>query len=339
MDINVSQWKWLMRLWLLVPTYILLQLISVMEVNAQPMTFHSGSTRLSGEYLAPLHNQPAKAVLVFVHGDGEQTYNADGYYDLIWHQLRAQGYAVLSWDKPGVGDSSGNWLAQSMIDRQEEVLAAVDWVQQAHGFTASNTGSIGFSQAGWVVPAVANHNSKVGFTIGVGFATNWIDQGRYYTRIKHQLAGGNSEAIQAAIAKYDDEVNFLKSARPSDYPRDSSLSRQRFEFIIKNIASDASSAYPKINVPTLLLWGKDDLNVDAKLEFMRWQQQPMPDVTTFLLAGANHGLLDSARFNRQHYGIKDWLMLAWLEDDALAKDFMPTLLDWLAQLPLQQPKI
>ncbi|MCE2596453.1 alpha/beta hydrolase [Motilimonas cestriensis] len=337
MDINISQWKWLMTLWLTISSFILFLFISAVNANAQPITFQDGENKLSGEYLTPLHNQPAKAVLVFVHGDGAQTYDADGYYELIWDQLRAQGYAVLSWDKPGVGDSLGNWLDQTMQDRQQEVMAAVEWVQQNHGFTASNTGLIGFSQAGWVVPALASNDNKVGFAIGVGFAKNWIEQGRYYTQTKHQLADDNKADIQAAIAQYNDEVNFFKSALPSDYKRNDSMSRQRFQFVIKNINADASAEYKKINIPTLLLWGKDDLNVDAKAEFAYWQQQPNPYVTTVLLDDANHGLLDSKQFSRQSYGIKDWLKLAWLGEDAMASDVMPTLLRWLEQLPLPEP--
>ncbi|WP_434341072.1 alpha/beta hydrolase family protein [Motilimonas cestriensis] len=337
MDINISQWKWLMTLWLTISSFILFLFISAVNANAQPVTFYDGENKLSGVYLTPLQNQPAKAVLVFVHGDGAQTYDADGYYELIWEPLRAKGYAVLSWDKPGVGDSSGNWLNQTMSDRQQEVMTAVEWVQQTYGFTTSNTGLIGFSQAGWVVPELSNNDYKVGFAVGVGFARNWIDQGRYYTRVKHQLLGSSKADTQVAIAQYNDEVRFFKSALRSDYRSNSDMSRQRFLFVIKNINSDASSAYTKINIPTLLLWGKDDLNVDAKTEFAYWQQQPNPFVTTALLDDANHGLLDARHFSGQSYGIKDLLKLVWLGEDAMASTAIPTLLSWLEQLPLPDP--
>ena len=135
----------------------------------QELIFEHGQDRLSGHYLQPTNGIPAKAVLIFVHGDGATEYDAHGYYDIIWQPLLEKGYAIFSWDKPNIGKSTGNWLAQSMQDRQSEVLAAVAAVQKKYHFSAANTGLIGFSQAGWVVPALANRADKIAFSIGIGF--------------------------------------------------------------------------------------------------------------------------------------------------------------------------
>lgn len=110
---------------------------------AEEVTFKDKNTSLSGHYLESTNGQPPKAFLLFVHGDEAMSYDAGGYYNLIWEPSRQNGYAIFSWDKPNVGGSSGDWLSQTMSDRQSEVLAAIDFVQKRYNFTAQTTGLIG----------------------------------------------------------------------------------------------------------------------------------------------------------------------------------------------------
>ena len=138
-----------------------------MSIQAKTIFFNGAGNQLSAHYLAPKRSLTPKGVIVFVHGDGELTYDANGYYKPIWNRLRALGYGIFSWDKPGVGGSTGNWLEQSMVDRQAEVHDAIDYLQQTYGYQEKSIGLMGFSQAGWVVPAVASNNPNVGFVIGV----------------------------------------------------------------------------------------------------------------------------------------------------------------------------
>ncbi|MCG2837860.1 alpha/beta hydrolase [Photobacterium sp. WH77] len=316
----------------------LLVLLFVLTLSAcsseEHIVFQSGDNQLSGVYLSPTNGQPGKAVLLFVHGDGEMPYDAYGYYPLLWDQLRAEGYAIMSWNKPGVRQSTGDWLAQSMADRQAEVLDAIQWVQSRYGFTARQTGVVGFSQAGWVLPSLAtDHQAQFGFMVGIGFATNWIEQSRYYTRLKHTEAGATEAEIQAALLTYDEEIALLLQAPGyADYRQamgDHAMLADRYHFVLKNLQSDARQDYPLIRAPTLLIWGEDDLNVDARLEFERQQHIANPAVFARLIASGNHGLLDSAYFPRQRMDTLDLLKLHWLGESALAPGVIPTLIHWL----------
>jgi len=303
--------------------------------EAEEVSFKHGSEQLHGHFLAPVSDKMAKGVLIFVHGDGAMTYDAEGYYDIIWQQLREQGYAIFSWDKAGVGESSGNWLNQSMQDRQSEVLAAVKFIQQQYKFTPKSTGLIGFSQAGWVLPAITNKENNIGFMVGIGFASNWLEQGQYYTKTRLQLSGANAEQVNIALAtnlsgtKFLDStpsyVQYLKSAG------DDPMSKERYQFVLKNYRSDAIQDYLSINIPTLLLWGEGDLNVDAQQEFNWWKLSDNKNncVETQLILNASHGMLKANEFGSQNFGFKQWLKLMWQGPDALATDFMPTLLLWL----------
>lgn len=315
---------------------LLLCWLGLMLPGAHAASFqlsHDGN-QLSGQYLPPLDQSVPSAVVLFVHGDGGMPDDANGYYPLIWQTLRRNGIAVVSWDKPGVDESEGNWLAQSMTQRQQEVLAVAKWVQETHGISPQHIGLIGFSQAGWVVSALAAREDRFGFAVGVGFAANWVDQGRYYTQKKYTEKGFSPEQIAAKLREYDQEIAFLQTEPTySEYVSragEDAMTPERFTFVMNNFRSDAGADYRAIKIPTLLLWGEDDLNVDARHEYQSWQRLPHSKVTTALLTHANHGLLDSEIFPLQAFGWWEWLKMTWLQEDALAESFLPTLMDWLA---------
>jgi pimeloyl-ACP methyl ester carboxylesterase len=303
---------------------------------AEEVFFEHDTLSLSGHYLEPTNGKPAKAVLLFVHGDGPTTFDAEGYYRILWKPLREQGYAVFSWDKPGIGSSSGNWLDQSMEDRQSEVLAAVDFVQKKYGFSDKKTGLIGFSQAGWVMPALAGNNSKVGFMIGIGFARNWIEQGEYHTKVRHALAGKSKSEIITAVESNTKEIAFLKD-KPifSEYKKfagKDSMAIDRYQFVLKSFMSDATVDYSNINIPSLFVWGEQDKNVDAVNEFNWWDLHPNKNVKTKLIQGAEHSMLNAELFGGQNFSFTQWMKLMWLEEAAFSPEFLSTLETWLEEL-------
>ena len=314
-------------------------LLHTVASHAQTVFFYHKNNSLEGIYLPPTKEKTAKGIILFVHGDGAMNYNAEGYYDLVWEPLRSHGYAVFSWSKPGVGNSSGNWLSQTMQDRQSEVLAAIEFVQNQYGFNNENTGLLGFSQAGWVIPALARSDDKISFAIGIGFATNWIEQGRYLTATSAKLEGGDEKQISEALKDYNKVIELFKT-RPSydafiKKTNDHSMTQARYQFVLSNFKVDATEDYNKIKVPVLLMWGKEDLNVDAITEFNYLNElQHSGLMSTGLLSNATHGLLKADTYNVQTFGFWHWLLLMWEGEDAFASDFMPRLLSWLdLQLP------
>ena len=321
----------LARLFMLISTLLVISNSYAVEV-----LFKHKQHTLSGHYLEPTNGEPAKGILLFVHGDGPITYDAEGYYSILWEPLRKKGYAIFSWDKPGVGGSNGHWLDQSMEERQSEVLAAVDFVQSQYGFSQQKTGLIGFSQAGWVLPALAGKNSKVGFMIGIGFAKNWIEQGKYHTKVRLQLEGKNQGQINLAlVANAKGNALLNRKLAYTEYKKiagDNAMEKQRYQFVLKNFMVDASSDYSKIEIPSLFIWGDKDKNVNAIKEFDWWQSQANQNVKTKLIKNATHSMLDPALFGGQNLGLIHWIKLMWLEQDAFAVDFLPIVMKWLEEL-------
>ncbi|WP_119394486.1 alpha/beta hydrolase family protein [Salinibius halmophilus] len=278
------------------------------QLFATPFQFEHAGNQLVGEYLAPKTDE-VNGLIVFVHGDGAANYDSNGYYPLYWQALREQGYYVASWSKPGVGDSSGNWLRQTMSDRQAEILAGTQYLQSLLSIQPNNSGLLAFSQGGWVAPALADSSEHIGFLIGVGFARNWIDQGRYYNRL-----AGDEAAYLADVALLEQQL--ASNAIPSN---------ERRWFVLNNFKADATSDYQNINIPSLLIWGDKDANVDTQAQLSYWQSQPNPNVTVKVIENGTHQLLDANKFPNRQLGFWDWLKFQWQGEQALAPDALSTI--------------
>lgn len=115
-----------------------------------------GSSRLVGDLVLPMGAGPHPAV-VTVFGSGPGGRRA---YD--WpERFAAAGFAFYSYDRPGCGESSGDWQSMDFADRADETLSAVACLA---GHSAIDPGRIvlfGGSQGGWVAPAAATRSSAV----------------------------------------------------------------------------------------------------------------------------------------------------------------------------------
>lgn len=108
-------------------------------VVAEKVYFQDGENHLVAMYLLPTHSVDHKGIILFVHGDGSLDFEAAGYYPVIRDILCRQGFAIFSWSKPSVGGSSGQWLDQSMSDRQVEVRAAIKFVRSQYNYAGAHT--------------------------------------------------------------------------------------------------------------------------------------------------------------------------------------------------------
>jgi len=305
-------------------------------VEARSVTFKNGDDLLSGHYFLPESGKP-KAVILFVHGDGPLEYDAHGYYPLIWEPLLRQGFAIFSWDKPGVGESTGNWLAQSMKQRQQEVQSAITYIRNSYGYSGSQVGLLGFSQAGWVVPALANNNPDIGFIIGVGFAINWLEQSWYLMHVRLTQRGAHSSEIEAAHVAHLKEIDFLYEEPNYELylkkygHNPDPMSEARFQFILKNFKANATEDYKGLKQPVLLLLGDKDLNVDIAntkevVERLIGDQQ---SIQISIINNATHGMLDAKNFNEQSPGLSFLLKLMWKGKRAVIPEFYNVLDAWL----------
>ncbi|WP_027076302.1 alpha/beta hydrolase family protein [Maribacter antarcticus] len=260
-------------------------------------------------------------LVIFVHGDGALPRDAYGYYKHIWNELAKKGIASMSWDKKGIGESTGKWLNQSMEDRANEVIAAIDFMKADPRFDFSSIGLIGFSQAGWVMPKVATLSDYPDFIISVSGAINWKRQSNYLTRTRMELEGANKEAIEAGVRQNEiDFIIFNATSTYSDYVAYQKekckngqeegcdfMSENRFYFVKKNILSDAEQDLKNIQCPIFGVFGSEDLNVDFEESHQTYERifstNNTDNYQLKIYPEAEHGLLKSKHFSAMHPGI------------------------------------
>jgi len=269
------------------------------EHDAREVLFELEESVLSGTLVMPVNaiNPP---IALIVHGDGAQDRFSDGGSLPLINTLVDAGIGVFSWDKAGVGESTGNWLDQTMDDRADEALAALQAISALDDVDVGQIGFLGFSQAGWVLPRVANRITPA-FTIIVGGAVSWRDQGTYYSRIRMMSENVPQEEIEQRLI---DRVirNDLTFEEPTMSELKADMDPARFRFVAGAYWEDSASMISGMMGPVLAIWGEEDLNVDARSNFKKFQERLTPlteNRRVVMISSATHGLLRADIFNYQ----------------------------------------
>lgn len=261
------------------------------------VSFKHNNDVLVGTLILPPDKVSPPFVLL-VHGDGSQDRWSEGGYIPLVKFLVSQGIAVFSWDKPGVGNSTGNWLAQTMSDRADEAVLALKKLREQPELKKSRGGYLGFSQAGWVVPQ-AIQLTATEFAVLIGAAINWRDQSIYYTGQRLKVEGRSLNDIQDAKKHEAVVFDHQFTEEAAILPCNSQCTRQDFER--RNSLADATKDISGTHTPVLILMGKDDRNVDANETAVVWAKALPAGTPRCIrkLPGATHGLLRSEWFDYQ----------------------------------------
>ncbi len=142
------------------------QNVAPQKVSLEEVRFNSGKNTLAGTLYKPSGPGPHPAVAL-VLGSGAQDRNYGGTGPALGRHFASHGYICLAWDKPGVGQSTGDFNQQTFRDRADEALAAVEFLAKRPDIAANCIGLWGHSQGGMVVPLAASVSRKIAFIIDV----------------------------------------------------------------------------------------------------------------------------------------------------------------------------
>ena len=269
------------------------------DLRTEQLMFESGGNLLDGRIHLPVSSEGRHGVVFFVPGDGP--WEPESPIDAVWEALTEAGYAVVEWNKPGVGDSTGNWLDQNMQDRANEVADAVDALANRPDLDLSRIGVIGVSQGGWVLPLVAD-SIDADFYIAWSTAIDWQEQGAYLT--ERSLVTTEADADLAARVRlanrsdrgstYQEYLQWHASLDTDVAEYFSEMTQERWQFVERNKDLDARSTLPNLrDTPVLLLLGGDDDNVDVlNTEEVYEAILGGPCLQVVHYPGADHNLLD-----------------------------------------------
>jgi dienelactone hydrolase len=129
----------------------------------RPAAFGTGGVRLAGRLILPVGKGPFPAVVIV---PGSVPAHRDTYD--IWALFFAsRGFAVLTYDKRGVGSSTGRYVRAATDDNLRnlaaDALAGVNWLSDRPEVDRRRIGLSGGSQAGWVIALAASESSSVRF--------------------------------------------------------------------------------------------------------------------------------------------------------------------------------
>ncbi len=174
--------------------------------------------QLAGQLWIPTSAKTKMPGVVVVHGSGEQ--DRFGYASIIGiiaQQLARSGAVVLSYDKRGVGESSGDWSSAGFDQLASDAKEAMQVLRTRIDVDVAKVGLAGSSQAGWVVAKAIEADAKPAFTILLGAAGSALsvrEQNLYNTRVQMQCAGIRTKLIELALHQqntfFDAKRNALK---------------------------------------------------------------------------------------------------------------------------------
>jgi pimeloyl-ACP methyl ester carboxylesterase len=153
--------------------------------------FSNAGVTLAGTLAVPGTGGPG---VVMVGGSGPTDRNNDTYFPPIRDHLVDAGIAVLSYDKRGVGGSSGDWRDATFDDLAADAGAALDFLRGQPGVRADAVGLFGHSEGGWVVLRAAAGRDDVPWVI-----TNSCPGTTPAVQERHALR----HADDATLAAYD----------------------------------------------------------------------------------------------------------------------------------------
>ena len=137
-------------------------------------------------------------------GSGPWDRDNDVYFPAIRAGLLDRGIAAASFDKRGVGESTGDWRDTGPAEQAADVAAQLACVRGTLGVDAARLGLFGHSQGGWVVLEVASADPSVAFVVtNSGPGVTMARQERFATEAHMVAAGAPADAVAGALATQD----------------------------------------------------------------------------------------------------------------------------------------
>ncbi|WP_441285329.1 alpha/beta hydrolase family protein [Streptomyces sp. SD11] len=114
------------------------------------VTFTNGAVTLAGSVAFPCRGEATVPGVVLIGGSGDADRDNGTYFPPLRQQLVDAGFAVLSYDKRGVGASSGEWRRATLGDFAADAAAALAFLRAQPEVQSTRVGLFGHSEGGWV---------------------------------------------------------------------------------------------------------------------------------------------------------------------------------------------
>ena len=275
------------------------------RVRELELSVRNGDVSLAGSVFVP--SPKAERTLLMHPGSGPSGRDNDVYFPPIREYLLNAGIAVCSFDKRGVGGSTGRWQEAGIIEQAGDLLACLARLLSDPN-VPKPVGLFGHSQGGWVVVEAAGRTPEIAFVVtNSGPGVTPLEQERYSHRTYLAEGGVSDSDMRDAFEPFEELAQALRRGatyaevrRRFDSARLPTVYRERklvlfpdddelWSFLLRVFDYDPRPALERIRVPLLAVFGADDalVPVEASVSVYREAVQPRL-LTVAVLPGADH---------------------------------------------------
>lgn len=248
------------------------------KFNTEEITIHSGKFEIKGDLITPVEGGNFPVVL-FCAGSGPTDRKATIKNSKVIRKFIECGYAFFIDDKPGSGDSRGEFSGDSLLRERAFILTAeIDAVKKHPKINPGKIGLYGSSQAGYVMSLALQECKDISFVIAVSCpAMNSIEQSAYLVKMQ-AVCGGRTDEDAETLKKFyiqRAEANTYKEFREAaDYlNKDPVITElgwgfdiEESEFVPEQPGSESYinplDGLGKIKIPALFIFGDKDTQID-----------------------------------------------------------------------------
>jgi pimeloyl-ACP methyl ester carboxylesterase len=271
-----------------------------MSVESRELVVRGDGATLAGTAWTPADG--FRATVLMHPGSGPSDRNNDVFFPPIREHLLASGYAVCSFDKRGVGGSTGRWQDAGIVEQAGDVIAQLEALRAD---SRGPVGLFGHSQGGWVVLEAAAREPRAAFVISSsGPGVTPAEQERYSLEAGMAADGVTETEIADAVHTYETVLMLLRSGVSFAHGR-VQLKRlqgwERFSFLVADEATwrfsagimdyDPRPALVRIAVPILALFGEADTMTPPQASVAAYRASVRPALLRVrVFPGAGHRL-------------------------------------------------
>jgi pimeloyl-ACP methyl ester carboxylesterase len=328
---------------------------TVRPVEVEEITFQSDHFKLVGDLQIPGAEGKHPAIIM-VHGDGGIDRYDSGKYRPIMERFLRAGYAVFSWDKPGTGESTGEFEDGAWIItyRASILVDAVEFLKENPAIDPERIGVWGISQGGIVIPMALTMSGNIAFMIVVsGPGMNGIDQTAYLIGQKLLCEGYSEEEAQLAAQSY---AGLCKATTYQEY-RENMAAFTQYPPVLsftggdilpeegwapwnRNVDAffDPIAVIEQTTIPVLAFFGEKDTQVDPFQGEQAYREAldkaGNQHYRVELIPGVDHNIVLSETGCLAERDSRPWAL--WLK---YAPEYLDLMQDWLVQLATLLPTL
>lgn len=133
-------------------------------LSEAPVKWERDGLRFHGTIYLPERVSGRSAAAVMAHGSED----SDRYsFGALPYVLARRGLVVLSYDKRGTGETTGDWSSAGLEELADDLRVAIGELAARRDVDPARVGVVGLSEGGWVAPLASARGARIAYIIAL----------------------------------------------------------------------------------------------------------------------------------------------------------------------------